>query len=135
MTIFALHSRVGSEQREAVLVVLYLLHGNVPSLHRVALRAVRPHLSSVDVIVAILAILTHVGEDRFHVALCALHFFVHAPQRIFGLVVIELGDRLDGPPGRGGVAVLARGRERAVRTARRAVFLGKTRAAYRPGKQ
>ena len=135
MTIFALHGRMGSEQREAVLVVLYLLHGDIPALHGVALCAVRAHLSSMDVVVAVLAILAHVGEDWFHVALCALHFFVHAPQRISGLVVIELGNRLDGPPGRGGMAVLARDRERAVRTARRASFLGRKRAAYRPGKQ
>ena len=135
MTILALHGRMGSEQREAVLVVLYLLHGDVPSLHRVALCAVRAHLPSMDVVVAVLAILAHVGEDRFHVALCALHLFVHAPQRVSCLVVIELGNRLDGPPGRGGMAVLARDRERAVRTTSRAVLLGRTRAAYRPAKQ
>ena len=136
MTIFALQRGVGPEQREAVLVVLYLLHGNVPSLHGVALCAVRAHLSSMDVVVAVLAILTHVGEDRFHVALGALHLFVHAPQRVFGLVVIELGNRLDGAPGCRGVAVLARDRKRTVRTARRsALRLRETRAACWPGKQ
>jgi hypothetical protein len=36
----ALDSGVGTEKREAVLVILYLLHGDVPALHGVALRAV-----------------------------------------------------------------------------------------------
>jgi hypothetical protein len=40
VAIFALNRRVCSEQREAVLVVLQLLHGYVPALHRVALRTV-----------------------------------------------------------------------------------------------
>lgn len=43
MAIFALHSRVRSEQRETILVILHLLHGNLPSLHGVAIRAVRTH--------------------------------------------------------------------------------------------
>jgi len=117
-------------------VFLHLLHGNLPSLHRVAVRAVGAHLSLVDVGVAVLAILPHVGEDRLHMALRALHFFVHASQGIFCFVVIELGNRLDGPPGCRGVAVLARDRKRTVRTARRsALRLRETRAACWPGKQ
>src|SRR2546429_850785 len=67
-------------------------------------------------------------------ALRALHFFVHASQGIFCFVVIELGNRLDGPPGCRGVAVLARDRKRTVRTARRsALRLRETRAACWPG--
>jgi hypothetical protein len=107
MAIIALHGRVGSEQRETVLVILHLLHGNLPALHGVAIRAVRAHFILMDVGVAVLAIFPHVGEDGFHMALYALHSFVHAPQRISCLVVIKLGNGLDGPPSRRGVAVIA----------------------------
>jgi hypothetical protein len=65
---------------------------------------------------AILAILPHVREDRLHMALRALHPLVHAAQRIFCFVVIELGNGLDGPPGRGRMAVFTRNRKRPVRT-------------------
>lgn len=78
VAVFALHRRVSPEQREAVLVVFHLLHGYVPALHRVALRTVRAHLSLVHVGVTVLAILSHVRENRLDVALRALHFFVHA---------------------------------------------------------
>ena len=115
---------------------LHLLHGNLPSLHRVAVRAVGAHLSLVDVGVAVLAILPHVGEDRLHMALRALHFFVHAAQRIPCFVVIKFRDGADGAPASRGVAVLARDRKRTVRTARRsALRLRETRAACWPGKQ
>jgi len=136
MTIVALHGRVGSEQREAILVLFHLLHGNVPSLHRVAIRAVGAHFILMDVGVAVLAVFPHVGEDGFHMTLYALHFFVHAAQRILCFVVIKFGNCLDGPPGRRGMAVFARDRERTVRTPGRAALrLRKTSTACWPGKQ
>jgi len=118
MAILALHGRVGSEQRETILMILHLLHGNLPSLHRVAVRAVRAHFILMDVGVAVFAILTHVGEDGFNVTLYALHSFVHAPQRIPCFVVIKLGNSLDGPPTCRRVAVFAGNRQRTVRTTR-----------------
>jgi len=81
VTILTLHRRMRPQQREPVLVILYLLHGDIPALHRVALRAIRAHLSLVHVGMAILAVLPHIRENRLHMALRALHFFVHAPQR------------------------------------------------------
>jgi len=87
--IFALHRGVRAEQRETILVILYLLYRNIPTLHRVALRAIRAHLPLVNVRVALFAILAHIGEHWLDVALRAFHFFVQAPQRITCLVVIE----------------------------------------------
>jgi hypothetical protein len=99
-----------SEQGKPILVIFYLLYCNVPSLDGMAIRAIRAHLSLVHVGVAILAILSRIGEDRFHVALRALHFFVHATQWILGLAVIEFGNSTDRPPTRRGVAIFARNR-------------------------
>ena len=116
MAIVALHSRVRSEQRETILVIFHLLHGNLPSLHRVAVRAVRAHFVLMDVGVAVFAIHAHVGEDGFHMTLNALHSFVLAPQRISCFVVIELGNGLDRPPSCRGVAVFTGDGQRTVRT-------------------
>jgi hypothetical protein len=45
-----------------------------------------------------------------------LHLFVHAAERILGLIVVELGNGANGTPARSRVAVLARNRKWAVRT-------------------
>ena len=80
-------------------MILHALRGDVPALHGVALRAIGTHLAAVNVRVAIGAIFSNVGEDRFGVALHALHFFVHAAEGVIGFVVIELGNRANGTPG------------------------------------
>jgi hypothetical protein len=66
--------------------------------------------------VTILAVFAHVGEHGLDVALRALHFFVHAAQRILGFVVVELRNSADGAPTRGSVAVFARNIQGAMRT-------------------
>jgi len=116
VAVFALHGRVSAQQRKTILVIFYLLDGDIPALNGVALRAVRAHFSLVDVGVAVLAILADVGKDWLAVALHALHLFVHAAERILGLVVIELRHRANGTPTRSVVAVLARNRKRPVLT-------------------
>jgi hypothetical protein len=108
VAIFALHRGVRAEQRKTILVILDLLYRNIPAQHGVALRAIRAHLPLVNVRVAFFTILAYIGEYRLDVALRALHFFVHAPQRITRLVVIEFGNRANGLPACGGVTVLAR---------------------------
>ena len=99
-------------------MIFHLLNGNFPTLDRVAIRAIRAHFSLMDVRVAVLAILAYIRENRFHMALRAFHFFVHASQRILRFVVVELGNGLDRLPCRRRMTVLARNRERAVRTSR-----------------
>ena len=106
-------------------MIFDLLHGNLPSLHRVAVRAVRAHPSLVHVGMTVLAIFPDVRENRLHVALRALYFFVHAAERIPGPVVIEFRVRLDRAPRGHPVAIFARDVERRpVRIARsRSVLL------------
>ena len=116
MTVFALHRSVRSQQRKTVLVILHLLHGDVPALNRVALRAIRPHFPLVDVRVAVFAIFAYIGEYGLDVALRARHFFVHAAKRVFGFIVVEFWHRTDRPPARRVVTVLARNGQRSVRT-------------------
>ena len=118
VALLAGHGRVRAKQREAILVILHLLYGNVPALDRVAQLAIRTHLPAVNIRVAVGAILSHVGEDRLYVALHTRYFFVHAAQRIVRLVVIKLRHRADRAPARRRVTVFARNRQRPVRTPR-----------------
>ena len=97
-------------------MVFHLLHGNIPTLDRVALRAIRTHLPLVNIGVAILAILADIGEYRFEMALRTIHLLVHAAEGILGLVVVELWNRTDGTPTRSRMAVFTGNRERPVRT-------------------
>src|SRR5258706_5965788 len=116
MALFALHRGVSPEKREAILVILNLLNGIVPTKNGVAPRAVRAHFPLVNVGVAILTILAHICENRFYVALRALNFLVHAAQWITRFVVIEFRDGADGTPACGGVAGLAGNGKRSGRT-------------------
>jgi hypothetical protein len=113
---FTLHRRVSAEKRKSVQVILDCAQTDLPSTNGVALRAVGAEFSPVNIRVTIGAIFADIGEHRFHMALRAENFFVHAAQRIAGLIVIELGDRADGTPPGIGVAISARNRKWAVRT-------------------
>ena len=115
VAILALDGSVGAEQRETILVILELLDSDIPALHSVTFGAARAHLPLVNIGMTVLAILSYVGENRFDVALRALHFFMHATEGILGFVVIEFCVRANGPPAGGGVAVFAGDGESAMR--------------------
>jgi len=118
MALIAVKRGVRTNQREAVQVLIDLLHRNVPSLDGVALLAIRAHLALVNVSVAIRALLADVRKDRLGVALNATHAFVHAAQRILGCVVIEFRNCADRFPSAERVTVLTRNAEASVRTTR-----------------
>lgn len=103
----AVQRRVGPEQREAVLVLVDLLHGDLPALHAVTLLTICAELALMDVGVAVGALLTHVCEYRLDVALGAGHSLMHTPQWITSLVMVELGHAADRLPSAQGVAILA----------------------------
>src|SRR5580700_2054148 len=74
----AVHRSVRPSQRKAVVMLLNLLNGNLPSTDGVALLAIRSQLALMNVGVTILATLSDAGEDQPHVTLCATHRLVHA---------------------------------------------------------
>lgn len=90
VTRIAVHRRVSPGERETVVVILNLLDTYFPSLNRVTLLAIGPQLPPMNIRMAILAALSNIAKDRFHVALGASNRLVHAQQRISRLVVIEL---------------------------------------------
>ena len=112
----AVYRRVGTGQREAVVVLLNVFNSDRPSADGMALFAIRAQLPFVNVSMAVLAALTDTREDHFDVTLGASHGGVHTAQRIARLVMVELGNGADRPPAIRGVAVLARDRQAAVRT-------------------
>lgn len=118
MTLIALQSGVCTEKGKAILVILYLLDGRVPSADGVALRTVGAKFPTVNISVAVRAGFANISEDGLDVALRTANFFVHAAQRIRGFIVVELHVAADRPPAVRGMAIFARDGERAVRAAR-----------------
>lgn len=89
----------------------------VPSFDRVTLLAIRPELPAVNIRMAIGAARSDVSENQADVALRASHFFVHAQQRIFRLVVIEFRDPANRLPACVRVAIFAGDCDKSVRIA------------------
>jgi len=130
VAVVALQRRMCPDQRETILMRLDLAHPDAPAFHRVTLLARRPKLTPVNVGVAVSTLHPHIREHQVGVALPASDFLVHAAQRIFRLVMIELGDVADGlPPGKR-MAVLTGDRKIAVRTPRGHI---RARAVGSPG--
>ena len=114
----AVHRRMRPGQRKAIVMLLHLLDRNRPSPHRVALLTIRAELPLVNIGVAILAKVADVCEQQLDMALHAGHRLMHPAQRIPRLIVVELGNGADRPPGICCVAVLAGDVQIAMRTVR-----------------
>jgi len=119
----AVDSGVGPSQREAVIVLLDVFDSNLPSADGVTGFAIGPELALVNVGVAVLAALSHIGEHHLDVALRAGHGGMHAAQRISRLIVIEFRDGADRLPRSRSVTVLTRNVQTSVRTVRAAGVL------------
>lgn len=99
---------MGPEQWKAVLVLVDLLHRDLPSLDAVTLLTICTELALVNVGVAIRALVAHVGEYGFDVTLRATDPLMHAPQGETGLVMVVLRHAANRLPSAQGVAILAR---------------------------
>lgn len=112
---FASNRRVCSKQREAVPMVLCRPSACAPTLHCVAVFALRPKLAPVNVGMAISALCTRLGKHSGDVAGVTRYIRMHAPQRkTCACVVVELRDGPNRLPPSGCVTVLARDRNRSV---------------------
>jgi len=102
-----IHYGVSTNQREAVLMFVDVVDGDLPAVHPVADVALRSVLPAVQVSMAILALLANVAEDGIKMTFLAGHVDVHPAQGIGRLVVIKLWVFANWHPGCGRVAVLA----------------------------
>ena len=116
MALLAFHHRVRPQQRKPVEVLRNRLHRYLPTQHCVALRAIRSELRPVNIRVTIRALLPYIREHRLEMASRARYFLVHPPQRIPRAVMIEFRYGPNRRPTRVRVAILARDRQRPVRT-------------------
>lgn len=98
VTSLTVYRRMRADERETILMVTNRGYGNLPAFDGVAGLTIRAELSAVNVGVAIRTFLSHIGENEFHMALGALHIFVHAAQRVARLVVVKLRNAADGLP-------------------------------------
>jgi len=111
---------VRSQQRKAVLVVLDRACGYSPTLHGVAVFALRAELAAVEIGMACRALGSGFREYSRYVAGVAPDVFVHATQSELGFaIVIEFHLRAQGRPTGGRMAVFAGDGDGAVRIPRR----------------
>lgn len=120
----ALNRCVSPQEREAIPMLLNSLHGDVPSIHGVALLALGSELAAMQIRMTIRALCPNIAEHQFEVAEPAVHFPVHSPQREMCLVVIKFGKASDGLPTRERVTVLTTDVQWAVRIPGRAALMG-----------
>jgi hypothetical protein len=114
VTLLALHHSVRAEERKSVGVLLDRFDRYTPAADGVALCAVCTHLTTVDVRMAVRAVMASVGKHGLKMALSAVHFFVQAAQRVSRQIMIEFRYRADRLPTRARVAILAGHIKRAV---------------------
>jgi hypothetical protein len=95
VAIFALHENMCSNEWKAILVVLNRLQRNLPSLDRVAVGAIGPELTAMNVGVTVRTLRTYVLENQAGMALDTAHILMHTAERVSGLIVIEFGIRPD----------------------------------------
>lgn len=114
----AIDDGMRSGERKTVVMILNLLHRDLPSADAMALFAIGSQLPPVNVSVAILATLSHIGEDWFYVTAGTGDGLVQSAQWVACLVVIKFRNAANGFPGIRGVAVLAGHTQFAVRTVR-----------------
>jgi hypothetical protein len=111
---------VSTEQREAILVILYCSRCHAPASDAVTVLALRTELTSVEIRVAISALLPGFGKNFRDVARITEDVLMHATKREPRFaVVIELYLSSQRRPARDCVAIVAGDREGAVRIARR----------------
>ena len=101
-----------TDQREAIPVVLDSPRVYAPSLHRMAVLALRAELALVEICMAIRAAGAGFGKDFRYVARITRDILMHATKLEMGFrIVIEFEPRPQGRPTRSGVTVLTRKRK------------------------
>ncbi len=106
---------MSANQWKAVIVILDCAGRHLPTLYRMTLCAVGAKFATVNIRVAIRAVLAYVLEVQTSVALHARDLLVHATQRIPSAFVLELGHGANRLPTQLGMAILARHRHGSVR--------------------
>ncbi len=86
----AIHHRVRPDQREAILVLINVVNGNLPPRIAMAQIALRAVLTPMDIRVAVLALVASPGEYQICVTFRAAYLGMQPAQRKSRLAMIEL---------------------------------------------
>ena len=106
------------DQRKAVQVILNRFRGDPPSLNRVTVLALRSELAPVEIRVTSRALGPGLGKNVRDVARFTGHVLMHAAQRKLSSAMVELGLRAQRREAGRRVTVLARDRNRPMRSPR-----------------
>ena len=112
----AIHHGVRPDQREAVLVLINVVDGDLPTRVAVARITLRGVPAAMDIGVAVLALVMRLREDQVGMAIRAADFGMQTTQGESRLPMIELRDCADRLPSDCRVAVLAGDIQFSVRT-------------------
>jgi hypothetical protein len=104
----AIRDCVRANERESILVLVDVMDGNLPTIAVVAQLAFRTVFASMQIGVAILALVGSICEFEIGMAVAACHSRVSSAKRKTGARMIEFDLSLDHLPIRGGVAGGAR---------------------------
>jgi hypothetical protein len=112
----AVDGGVGANQRKAVLVLTDVVDRNLPTSIPMADVTLRTVFPTMNVGMAVLALLADVCENKIGVAVLARYLGVHSAQGKPSFAMFEFRDSADRRPSNGSVAILAGDVQRAVRT-------------------
>ena len=104
----AIHHGVRPDQREAILMLIDVVDGDLPPGVAVARVTLRGIPTPVNIGVAVLALVVRLGENQVGMTIRAADFRVQSAQRKACLAVIKLGNRSNRRPPLRRVAILAR---------------------------
>ena len=110
-----IHHRVRTDQREAILMLVDVVHRHRPAVHVVTQVALGTIFASMNVRVAVLALLAGICENRIDVALLTWDLRMQTTQRKSRLAVIKFRLRTQRQPTFAGMAVLTCNFQRPVR--------------------
>ncbi len=96
-----------ADQRKAVLMLIDVVNGDLPSGIAMAHVALRTVFAAMNVGVTVLALFAYIREDQVGVAIRTTHLDVHPAQREAGLLVLKLRNSANRLPALWRVAVLA----------------------------
>jgi hypothetical protein len=103
-----IHDGVRTDQRKSILVLVDVVDRDLPAVRVMAEFALCPVFAPMQIRMAVLTFMRHVGEHEIGVTVDALYFCVTAAKRKPGLRVLELQLFAQWFPAARGMAVLAR---------------------------
>jgi hypothetical protein len=112
VTFITIHNRMRADQRKTILMLVDVMHRHCPSVEVVTQVALGTIFASMNVGVAVLALLAGICENRIDVALLTRNFRVETTQRKCRFTMVKFWLGTQWQPSLAGMAVLTRNLQR-----------------------